>query len=84
MALKRLRSALGDDADSPRFIETIPKRGYRFIVPVHAEGSLDPVQGTSRRLFRWAVPRPLTNLLQMHLLRMESDITSRSQIDLVS
>jgi DNA-binding winged helix-turn-helix (wHTH) protein/tetratricopeptide (TPR) repeat protein len=34
-AVNRLREALGDTADSPRFIETIPKRGYRFIAPVH-------------------------------------------------
>ena len=33
-AVNRLREALGDTADSPRFIETIPKRGYRFIAPV--------------------------------------------------
>lgn len=33
-ALKRLRFALDDDADNPRFIETVPKRGYRFIAPV--------------------------------------------------
>lgn len=33
-AINRLREALGDTADSPRFIETIPKRGYRFIAPV--------------------------------------------------
>lgn len=39
MALNRLRAALGDDADNPRFIETIPKRGYRFIAPVNIEGS---------------------------------------------
>lgn len=30
-AVKRLREALGDDADQPTFIETIPRRGYRFI-----------------------------------------------------
>ncbi len=30
-AVKRLREALGDPAESPRFIETLPKRGYRFI-----------------------------------------------------
>jgi TolB-like protein/tetratricopeptide (TPR) repeat protein len=30
-AIKRLRAALGDDADHPRFIETVPRRGYRFI-----------------------------------------------------
>jgi DNA-binding winged helix-turn-helix (wHTH) protein/tetratricopeptide (TPR) repeat protein len=36
-ALKRLRSALGDSADNPIFIETLPKRGYRFIAPVAVE-----------------------------------------------
>lgn len=30
-AVNRIREALGDDAESPRFIETIPRRGYRFI-----------------------------------------------------
>ena len=33
-ALKKLRYALGDVADSPTFIETIPRRGYRFIAAV--------------------------------------------------
>jgi len=32
--IKQLRGALGDDADSPRFVETLPRRGYRFIAPV--------------------------------------------------
>jgi DNA-binding winged helix-turn-helix (wHTH) protein/Tol biopolymer transport system component len=31
MAVKRLREVLGDDAERPKFIETIPRRGYRFI-----------------------------------------------------
>lgn len=35
--LKRLRFALGDDADNPVFIETVPRRGYRFIAPVERE-----------------------------------------------
>lgn len=35
-AVKRLRDALGDSADSPRFIETLARRGYRFIAPVTA------------------------------------------------
>jgi DNA-binding winged helix-turn-helix (wHTH) protein len=35
-AIKKLREALGDDADNPRFIETLPRRGYRFIYPVAA------------------------------------------------
>jgi DNA-binding winged helix-turn-helix (wHTH) protein/Tol biopolymer transport system component len=33
-AVKRLREALGDSADTPRFIETLPRHGYRFIAPV--------------------------------------------------
>jgi DNA-binding winged helix-turn-helix (wHTH) protein len=33
-AVKRLRGALRDSADNPRFIQTVPKRGYRFIAPV--------------------------------------------------
>src|SRR5499433_1470541 len=33
-AINRLRQALEDSADDPRFIETLPRRGYRFLVPV--------------------------------------------------
>jgi DNA-binding winged helix-turn-helix (wHTH) protein len=32
----KLRDALGDSADNPRFVETVPRRGYRFIAPVAA------------------------------------------------
>src|SRR6478672_10794951 len=32
--MKRLRESIGDSAGAPRFIETVPKRGYRFIEPV--------------------------------------------------
>jgi Tol biopolymer transport system component/DNA-binding winged helix-turn-helix (wHTH) protein len=35
-AINRLREALGDSADNPRFIETLPRRGYRFLLPVMA------------------------------------------------
>ena len=33
-AVKRLRDVLGDSADTPRFVETVPKRGYRFVASV--------------------------------------------------
>src|SRR6187551_448581 len=36
-AVKRLRAALGDDADNPRFVETLPRRGYRLIASLDAE-----------------------------------------------
>ena len=33
-AITKIRLALGDQADNPRFVETLPRRGYRFIAPV--------------------------------------------------
>ena len=36
-AVMKLREALGDSADKPLYIETVPKRGYRFIAPVSRE-----------------------------------------------
>ena len=33
-AINRVREALGDSAENPRFVETLPRRGYRFIAPL--------------------------------------------------
>ncbi|MGH9793525.1 MAG: winged helix-turn-helix domain-containing protein [Candidatus Acidiferrales bacterium] len=41
-AISRLRDALGDSADSPRFIETLPRRGYRFVAEVTVSGAGEP------------------------------------------
>lgn len=45
-AIRKLRQALNDDADSPRYIETLAKRGYRFVAPV-ADSAAAP-QPTSK------------------------------------
>src|SRR5690242_20273010 len=37
--LKKLRASIDDDSDNPRFIETVPRRGYRFIAPVTSIGA---------------------------------------------
>jgi DNA-binding winged helix-turn-helix (wHTH) protein len=37
-AINKIRDALGDTADNPRFVETLAKRGYRFIAPVTVLG----------------------------------------------
>jgi len=52
-AIRRLRDALGDHAATPQFVETLPRRGYRFIAPLVGETSVPleqatPVQGSSR------------------------------------
>jgi TolB-like protein/DNA-binding winged helix-turn-helix (wHTH) protein len=39
-AVKRLREALGDSADSPRYVETLPKRGYRFVASVERRNAI--------------------------------------------
>jgi TolB-like protein/DNA-binding winged helix-turn-helix (wHTH) protein len=45
-AIKRLRDTLCDTAESPRYIETLPRRGYRFVAPVEKEES-QPISATS-------------------------------------
>jgi len=57
-AMNKLREALGDSADNPRFIETLPKRGYRFIAPVEKgdRGSRRRLPNCRRR--RRLNPRP--------------------------
>jgi DNA-binding winged helix-turn-helix (wHTH) protein/Tfp pilus assembly protein PilF len=45
-AVRKLRTALNDSADNPRFLETVPRRGYRFVAPVSLlpELNLGPAQ----------------------------------------
>src|ERR1700735_1446408 len=50
IAVGKLRSALGDSAENPRFIETLPKRGYRFMASVsfvEADGHIRTPQSPS-------------------------------------
>jgi Tol biopolymer transport system component/DNA-binding winged helix-turn-helix (wHTH) protein len=53
-AIKKLRQALGDTADNPRFIETLPRKGYRFIAPVESPAAAAPAPAV--RLPRRWVP----------------------------
>jgi DNA-binding winged helix-turn-helix (wHTH) protein len=47
-AIMKLRDALGDSADKPLYIETIPKRGYRFVAPVSVPPPAENVIASSR------------------------------------
>ena len=42
-AIRRLREALEDSADAPQYIETLPRRGYRFLVPVEQAPTMEAV-----------------------------------------
>jgi len=57
-AVNRLRDALGDSADSPRFIETLPKRGYRFIAPVERVATASLPQPSAIESERTAATAP--------------------------
>src|SRR6516162_6398213 len=63
--IRQIREALGDDADAPRFIETLPRRGYRFLFPVEIPAPLETA--SVRRLivlsFRMLRPDPDTDFL---------------------
>ncbi|HSB15572.1 MAG TPA: winged helix-turn-helix domain-containing protein, partial [Bryobacteraceae bacterium] len=61
-AVNKLREALGDSADSPRYVETLPRRGYRFVAPLEllgedlaepAPGQPEPPPTRTRRLLPW-------------------------------
>ncbi|MCU1301109.1 MAG: hypothetical protein JWQ87_1393 [Candidatus Sulfotelmatobacter sp.] len=56
-AINKLRDALGDTSSNPRFIETVPRRGYRFIAPVTENGhqTIPPVVASERPRARWKI-----------------------------
>lgn len=58
-AMRKLRAALGDDAAAPRYIETVPRQGYRFLVTPQREpataAAVTPVAATARRRWPWAL-----------------------------
>jgi eukaryotic-like serine/threonine-protein kinase len=70
-AVKRLRGALGDDADKPAFIETIPRRGYRFIARVE-NGALPESTAVEEH------PAPVS------LLRRAADLWNKRRLAVVS
>ena len=71
VAVKKLRQALGDTAENPRFVETLSRRGYRFVAPVEnvptedwasknvespaSVASVEPVHPSTRRFLPWAL-----------------------------
>lgn len=60
-AVKRLRDTLGDFAETPRFIETVPRRGYRFIARVSSDERKEPTAIT--RVRKKAVLAPIVVIL---------------------
>ena len=64
-AINKVREALGDSADNPRFVETVPKHGYRFVAPVVLTEEETNIAAVSSRLERldWRTVFVLLSLL---------------------
>src|SRR5215831_13943342 len=62
-AIKKLRAALNDSADTPRFIETLPRKGYRFLVPVEFSSETFSEKGT----FAAEQPMPVADVARESL-----------------
>jgi TolB-like protein/DNA-binding winged helix-turn-helix (wHTH) protein/Tfp pilus assembly protein PilF len=73
-AMRKLREALADPAESPRYIETLPRRGYRFIAPVVARPvpAVEPTAAPApaRRPRRPLVPVAMAALLGAALMAL--------------
>jgi DNA-binding winged helix-turn-helix (wHTH) protein/tetratricopeptide (TPR) repeat protein len=67
--IRQIREVLGDAADAPRFIETLPRRGYRFLMPVTGSAPAQPARVTRLIVlpFRMLRPDPETEFLAFGL-----------------
>jgi DNA-binding winged helix-turn-helix (wHTH) protein len=62
-AINKVREALGDSATSPRYVETLARRGYRFIAPVETNGWFDHATPAPAQT---AFPQPYTSPVTLH------------------
>jgi len=67
--IRQIREALGDTADAPRFIETLPRRGYRFLLPVETTAVVEPkaIRSLIVLPFRMLRSDPATDFLAFSL-----------------
>src|SRR5262249_51809561 len=56
--IRQIREVLGDTADTPRFIETLPRRGYRFLMPVTGTQPAQPPRLTRLIVLPFRILRP--------------------------
>ena len=83
-AVARLRDALGDSADSPRYIETLPRRGYRFIAPVDvsstiADSPAKPANGNQNGSANGKSQRITSEVVEAAVPLLRADETPESQ-----
>lgn len=74
VVVSRLRTVLGDKGSTPRYIETVPRKGYRFIEPVTGEPEARPARRHwSRRLVPYAAVAILAAIVAIVFARTRYD-----------
>ena len=74
-AMKQVREALGEDAERPLYIQTVPRRGYRFLAPVERVAE---EEDADEAIFRPRTDGRLNKLLWMHVTELKL-VESRRQ-----
>lgn len=67
-AIKQVRDALGEDSERPLYIQTVPRRGYRFLAPVERASEKDDPDDA---IFRPPTDGRLNKLLWMHVTELK-------------
>src|SRR5579872_5496328 len=82
VCMAQIRSALGDDADSPRFIRTVPKRGYTFLPPVERvpQRPNEPKPSRSRAPYWIAILLILSIIAAVLLYQKRPTVPSRTTL----
>jgi DNA-binding winged helix-turn-helix (wHTH) protein len=76
VVVSRLRTVLGDKGPTPRFIETVPRRGYRLIEPVTTRSEARPASAAGpwrRRLLTYAAVAILAAIVAFVFVRSRYD-----------
>ncbi len=71
--VKQIRTALGDDVNKPVYIETVPRQGYRFLVPVVAKTVLAPAARVKESSS--GIPADLAEMIRARLAARKSGAT---------
>jgi DNA-binding winged helix-turn-helix (wHTH) protein len=76
-SIKQVREALGEDADRPLYIQTVPKRGYRFVAPV--ERGPVPAPVATEQAYRPLTDGSLNKLLWTHIAELKISESRRQK-----